>query len=119
MTEHKKVNGAAVREVSINYDVITRKAKSVQEGLDLYSNFQRVTATSNEVVIDFYVVAPDNSNLDIPKAVHLQRVIIPTSIAANFGKILQEVIVKMQRDNSVVAEFTPEKAEAAPEKSEG
>lgn len=63
-------------------------SESVQQGLDLYSNLQRVTVTKNELVIDFFAALPARGKLDSPKVVHLQRVIVPIPVGLNLANII-------------------------------
>ncbi len=71
---------------------ILTKAKSVQTGLDIYSNVQRVIGSPNEIIIDFYSVMPDLSKLEAPQATHLQRIILPLATAADLSKIIATTI---------------------------
>lgn len=86
----------------LNLDQLTRKAKSVQQGLDLYSNFQRVTATLSEVVIDFYIITPSPTDSDAPHATHLQRVVVPFQIAKRLGQVITEIVDLTPQNDDVI-----------------
>jgi len=74
---------------------ILTKAKSVQTGLDIYSNVQRVIGSPNEIIIDFYSVMPDLSKLEAPQATHLQRIILPLATAVDLSNIIATTIANI------------------------
>ncbi len=71
-------------------NALIRKARSIQPGPDLYSNFQRVTVSPAELTIDFYAIGPNLNAPDDNQVTHLQRVIIPLIAAADFARIIHE-----------------------------
>ena len=81
----------AKKVASNNLDIegIVRKAKNAQAGSDIYSNHQRITATNNEIFIDFYVLTPDPTNNNLPIATFLQRVILPITVGLELGTSIQ------------------------------
>lgn len=83
---------ATKKNVPVNTETLMRKAESVQPGLDLYSNMQRVIGTLNEVVIDFYSITPNRRDSENPQATHLQRIIIPYDVAKSLGRVVTEIV---------------------------
>ena len=99
------------RSSPLNLDQLTQKKKSVQPGLDLYSNFQRVTATLSEVVVDFYVITPNPNDSDAPHATHLQRIVLPFKIAEKFGQVMLEIIEQAPHEEDVNSMTTSKEEE--------
>lgn len=90
------------KNTTLNTDALMRKAESVQQGLDLYSNLQRVTGTLSEVVIDFYAMAPNRRDSENPQMTHLQRIIIPYEVAKNLGRVISEIVEEFPKHEDAV-----------------
>jgi hypothetical protein len=82
-------------------EAAVKKAKNAQIGPDLYSNYQRMAITANEIVIDFYNLLPDPTNVKIPQATHLQRIIMTIDVANEFGQVLSNLIEKSRSEEDV------------------
>lgn len=77
---------------------IISKATEGQVGADIYSNYAHITATLNEFVFDFYRVMPSFDNKDSPKALHVQRVIVPANTAKGFISALNEIVKTYEQE---------------------
>jgi hypothetical protein len=87
-------------EMKSDVERALHSAKYVQVGNDLYSNVQRVTVTNNEVVIDFFSITPDFEVIDRPKAVHLQRILLPIQVAKDLSRIIMETTTRVEGGES-------------------
>ena len=85
---------------TLDANVLLSKAPSVQQGPDLYANQGRVSITQYEVYLDLYQVSPIQGTSQ-PKAVHIQRIIIPLNAAKGFVTAFSEVINQFEIDLQV------------------
>lgn len=74
------------------------KAQSVQTGPDIYANHAQLSTTPHEMTIDFYIVHQHIGNPTKHKATHLQRIIIPMTIAKGLSAAIQELTENYEKN---------------------
>ena len=79
---------------------IVGKAKSIQEGPNLYANHARISLTQFEAFIDLYQIGPVVGGV-APIVVHVQRFIIPLNALKGFMEGFESVISTYERDMQI------------------
>jgi hypothetical protein len=86
----------------INIDDLVLKAESIQSGPDVYANHARLVMTINELIMDLYQISPTKNSPGTPEAVHIQRVIMPLSIAKGIKKAIDETIKGFEKEIGIL-----------------
>ncbi|HSW63406.1 MAG TPA: DUF3467 domain-containing protein [Dissulfurispiraceae bacterium] len=86
---------------TIDVNAELAKAEEKQQGPDIYSNNMQVYLTANEMVLDFFYITPMPGKHDTLKMQHMQRVLLPSSLAKGTASALVNVIKQFEQDTGV------------------
>jgi len=86
---------------AVNIEDVVSKSQSNQTGPDLYSNYVQVVMTTNEMLLDFYQIAPIPGKDVSLKSVHLQRVFIPLNLVKGLASAIQDTADMYEKDNGI------------------
>lgn len=77
-------------------DLLSKAGKTFDR--DSYSNHIQVAITANELFIDFYYISPA-AGKSTPTMDHVQRIVIPVSIAKGLATALANVVVSYEAEH--------------------
>ena len=86
----------------IDVSKILSSAQSVQTGPDIYSNHAQLFTTPYDMTIDFFIIQQLIGNPKEHKATHLQRLIIPLSMAKGMIGALQELVDRYEKNMGMI-----------------
>lgn len=87
-----------VKEMTVS-ELTTKATKSFER--DSYSNHIQVAITPNELFVDFYYLSPSVSKTQ-PVVEHVQRVVVPVSLAKGLTTALANVIASYEAEHETV-----------------
>ncbi|MEJ5202573.1 MAG: DUF3467 domain-containing protein [Anaerolineales bacterium] len=80
---------------------LLKKAASVQTGPDIYCNHAQIHLSINDMIIDFYLLAPEVGDYAQIKATHIQRVIIPLNMAKGLAGAISDTVAKFEQETGI------------------
>lgn len=94
MARHKPprphAKAETIQEIRIN-DLLEQAAPA-GTGLPLYANHVQLHATTNETLLDFYLLGPTPTGETVMKASHVQRIVIPPSLLKGLTTALANLV---------------------------
>jgi hypothetical protein len=82
--------------VGYSIDELLSQAKAGQPDAFKYANYLQLNINTNELIMDFYHIANTVSGKSEPVMTHIQRMIMPNSLAKAVIDALQETVEKFE-----------------------
>jgi hypothetical protein len=91
-----------------NVDDWLNKASDLPEDRVDYANNVRIHVSTSEVIIDFYFGSPNPKQpRGEPQVKHIQRMVLPITIAKDMGEILVNSVLRWEEDFGVTLPLHP------------
>ena len=74
------------------------EAKVEQDRNDIYANYASISATANELFIDYFMISPKIASTSDVQIEHVKRVVTPISIAKGLASAIANTIAQYEED---------------------